>query len=56
MDEIEKYTLISFFATHYHEKYKLADLKPLISFELPRGSINLANAAKCYAFIKRVVM
>jgi MoxR-like ATPase len=26
-------------------------LKPLISFEL--GSINLANAAKCYAFIKR---
>jgi MoxR-like ATPase len=34
-------------------KYKLADLKPLISFELPRGSINLANAAKCYAFIKR---
>jgi MoxR-like ATPase len=27
-------------------------LKPLISFE-SRGSINLANAAKCYAFIKR---
>jgi MoxR-like ATPase len=29
-------------------------LKPLISFGAsPRGSINLANAAKCYAFIKR---
>ena len=34
--------------------YKLADLKPLISFGAsPRGSINLAVAAKCYAFIKR---
>jgi MoxR-like ATPase len=42
------------FATRYPEKYKLADLKPLISFGAsPRGSINLANAAKCYAFIKR---
>jgi MoxR-like ATPase len=41
------------FATRYQRKYKLADLKPLISFGAPRGSINLANAAKCYAFIKR---
>ena len=32
----------------------LADLKPLINFGAsPRGSINLATAAKCYAFIKR---
>ena len=55
MDEkIEKYILDIIFATRYPEKYKLADLKPLISFGAsPRGSINLATAAKCYAFIKR---
>ncbi len=55
MDEkIEKYILDIIFATRYPEKYKLADLKPLISFGAsPRGSINLAMAAKCYAFIKR---
>ncbi len=55
MDEkIEKYILDIVFATRYPEKYKLANLKPLISFGAsPRGSINLANAAKCYAFIKR---
>ena len=55
MDEkIEKYILDIIFATRYPEKYKLADLKPLISFGAsPRGSINLAVAAKCYAFIKR---
>jgi len=54
MDEkIEKYILDIVFATRYPEKYKLAELKPLISFGAsPRGSINLANAAKCYAFIK----
>ncbi len=54
MDEkIEKYILDIIFATRYPEKYKLADLKPLISFGAsPRGSINLAIAAKCYAFIK----
>ena len=55
MDEkIEKYILDIIFATRYPEKYKLADLKPLIAFGAsPRGSINLATAAKCYAFIKR---
>lgn len=55
MDEkIEKYILDIIFATRYPEKFKLADLKPLISFGAsPRGSINLATAAKCYAFIKR---
>ncbi|MFD2543040.1 AAA family ATPase [Lacinutrix gracilariae] len=55
MDEkIEKYILDIIFATRYPEKYKLQDLKPLISFGAsPRGSINLATAAKCYAFIKR---
>jgi MoxR-like ATPase len=55
MDEkIEKYILDIVFATRYPEKYKLDNLKPLISFGAsPRGSINLALAAKCYAFIKR---
>ena len=55
MDEkIEKYILNIIFATRYPEKYNLAELKPLISFGAsPRGSINLAMAAKCYAFINR---
>lgn len=55
MDEkIERYILDIVFATRYPEKYKLGDLKALISFGAsPRGSINLATAAKCYAFIKR---
>ena len=55
MDEkIEKYILDIIFATRYPERYNLTDLKPLISFGAsPRGSINLATAAKCYAFIKR---
>ena len=55
MDEkIEKYILDIIFATRYPEQYNLNDIKPLINFGAsPRGSINLANAAKCYAFIKR---
>ena len=54
MDEkIEKYILDIVFATRYPERYGLPDIKPLISFGAsPRGSINLAIAAKCYAFIK----
>lgn len=55
MDEkIERYILDIVFATRYPEKYQLGELKPLLSFGAsPRGSINLAVAAKCYAFIKR---
>ena len=55
MDEkIEKYILDIIFATRYPEEYRLPELKPLISFGAsPRGSINLAMASKCYAFIKR---
>jgi MoxR-like ATPase len=55
MDEkIEKYILDIIFATRYPENYNLSKLKPLISFgSSPRGSIALAKAAKCYAFIKR---
>lgn len=54
MDEkIEKYILDLIFATRYPENYRLDKIKPLISFGAsPRGSINLATAAKCYAFLK----
>ena len=54
MDEkIEKYILDLVFATRYSERYNLASIKPLISFGAsPRGSINLATAAKCHAFLK----
>ena len=55
MDEkIEKYILDLIFATRYPERYNLSEIKPLISFGAsPRGSISLAQAAKCYAFIRR---
>jgi MoxR-like ATPase len=55
MDEkIEKYILDLIFATRYPERYRLSEIKPLISFGAsPRGSINLATCAKCYAFIRR---
>jgi MoxR-like ATPase len=55
MDEkIEQYVLDLIFATRYPEKYGLDELKPMINFGAsPRGSINLANASRCYAFIKR---
>jgi len=55
MDEkIEKYILDIIFATRYPEEYRLPELNALISFGAsPRGSINLAMASKCYAFIRR---
>ena len=55
MDEkIEKYILKLIFATRFPEKNNLSELKPLIGFgSSPRGSINLALAAKCNAFIQR---
>ncbi len=55
MDEkIEKYILDIIFATRFPERYNLGKLTGLINFGAsPRGSINLAKAAKCYAFIKR---
>ncbi|MEP2936409.1 MAG: MoxR family ATPase [Gilvibacter sp.] len=55
MDEkIEKYILDIVFATRTPANYGLEDLAPLIGFGAsPRGSINLAMASKCYAFIKR---
>tara|TARA_B100001142_G_scaffold327025_1_gene383721 strand:+ start:1339 stop:2340 length:1002 start_codon:yes stop_codon:yes gene_type:complete len=55
MDEkIEQYIIDIVFATRAPEKYKLDKLKNMISFGgSPRASINLAAAAKAYAFIKR---
>ncbi len=55
MDEkIEKYILDLIFATRYPENYGLEEIKPFINFGAsPRGSINLASASKCYAFINR---
>lgn len=55
MDEkIEQYILDIVFATRFPEEYKLAKLKPLISYGAsPRASISLALAAKAHAFIKR---
>ena len=54
MDEkIEKYILDIIFATRYPKRYGLEKIKPLINFGAsPRGSINLAVAAKCNAFLK----
>ena len=55
MDEkIEQYILDIVFATRQPEKYKLEKLKPLIAFGAsPRGSINLALAAKAQAFLNK---
>ena len=54
MDEkIEKYILDLVFATRYPDCYNLSSIKPLINFGAsPRGSINLATASKCHAFLK----
>lgn len=55
MDEkIEQYIVDIVFATRYPSDYGLERFKDLISFGgSPRASINLALAAKAYAFIKR---
>ncbi len=55
MDEkIERYIVDIVFATRFPEEYGLKDLKSMISFGgSPRASINLALAARAYAFIKR---
>ena len=53
-EKIERYIVDIVFATRYPEKYGLKELKDLISFGgSPRASINLALAARTYAFIKR---
>lgn len=55
MDEkIERYIVDIVFASRYPKEYKLEKFHGLISYGgSPRASINLALAAKAYAFIKR---
>lgn len=55
MDEkIEKYILDIIFATRFPDKVGLEKLVPMISFgSSPRGSINLAQASKVYAFLRK---
>jgi MoxR-like ATPase len=53
-EKIENYILDIVFATRFPDKYNLAKLKPLIGFGgSPRASINLALAAKAYAFLNK---
>ncbi len=53
-EKIENYITDIVFATRYPADYKLPDFAPLISYGgSPRASINMALAAKAYAFIKR---
>ena len=53
-EKVENYILDIVFATRFPDKYNLAKLKPLINFGgSPRASINLALAAKAYAFLNK---
>ncbi|MDO4172687.1 MAG: AAA family ATPase, partial [Prevotellaceae bacterium] len=53
-EKIEQYIADMVFATRYPEQYGLGELKEMITFGgSPRASINLAKAARAYAFIKR---
>lgn len=51
-EKVENYILDIVFATRFPDKYNLPKLRPLIGFGgSPRASINLALAAKAYAFL-----
>ena len=53
-EKIEQYIADIVFATRYPDRYSLNELKDYITFGgSPRASINLAKAARAYAFIKR---
>jgi len=53
-EKIERYIVDIVFATRFPQDYGLDALKEMISFGAsPRASINLALAARAYAFIKR---
>lgn len=53
-EKIEQYIADIVFATRFPDKYGMKELKEMISFGgSPRASINLALAARAYAFIKR---
>lgn len=52
-EKIEQYIADIVFATRYPDRYNLKELSDLINFGgSPRASINLAKAARAYAFIK----
>ena len=52
-EKIERYITDIVFATRYPDHYQLPELKDMIAFGgSPRASINLAKAARAYAFIK----
>lgn len=52
-EKIERYIVDIVFATRFPQEYGLNDLKEMISFGgSPRASINLALAARSYAFLK----
>jgi MoxR-like ATPase len=53
-EKIQKYIVDIVFATRYPEMYELDSLKDMIDYGAsPRASINLALAARAYAFLKR---
>ena len=53
-EKIEQYIADIVFATRYPDRYGLKELKDMIQFGgSPRASINLAKAARAFAFIKR---
>ena len=53
-EKIEQYIADIVFATRFPDKYGMKEMKDYISFGAsPRASINLALAARAYAFIKR---
>ena len=52
-EKIEQYIADIVFASRYPDRYGIPELKDLITFGgSPRASINLAKAARAYAFIK----
>ena len=52
-EKIQKYIIDIVFATRYPETYGLDDMKDMIQYGAsPRASINLALAARAYAFLK----
>ena len=53
-EKIEQYIADLVFATRYPDRYGLSELRDYITFGgSPRASINLAKAARAYAFVKR---
>ncbi|MBQ1666563.1 MAG: MoxR family ATPase [Prevotella sp.] len=53
-EKIEQYIADIVFASRYPDRYGLREMKDMITFGgSPRASINLAKAARAYAFIKR---